>query len=424
MLYPIIYAFTCALAGLLSFLSPCVLPLIPSYLCVIGGTSKDTSAGDTETDGRWKPGLVVRTVGFILGFSGIFIVLSVIFSATFSLMGPMVRWINLISGAVVIVLGLNIVFEFLSFLNYEKRLHLTGRQSGGVVGAFLLGAAFGAGWIPCVGPVLAGILLLAAQDGGIPKAVLYLSCYSAGLGIPFLLASVFFNGFMKASVKLRPRLPLIRRISGSLLVVIGVLIVTGQYQRLNAFTAKWQGSLANKQVPRAEQVIISPASQTGDDTFSPEVIKAFNAAGLPVAKTARQAFDFTLPLLDGAEQTLSGLQGQVVFLNFWATWCGPCRVEMPSMEEIYQDLKEQGFTILAVNGREDPGEVSDFMKEYDLTFPVALDKNGTINYRYGIRAIPATYILDRRGRIVTRMVGSLEWNDPKIVTALKTLLAD
>jgi peroxiredoxin len=274
-----------------------------------------------------------------------------------------------------------------------------------------------------VGPVLAGILLLAAQDGGIPKAIVYLACYSAGLGLPFLLASVFFNGFMKTSAKLRPRLPLIRKISGALLAVIGVLIITGQYQKLSALTARWQESLTNK-APAAEpagseQTILSPAAA---DTFSPEVIAAFTAAGLPVARTARPAYDFTLPLLDGTEQTLSGLQGQVVFLNFWATWCGPCRMEMPSMEELYQTMKDRGFTILAVNGRETPDQVSAFMRENKLTFPTVLDRSGTINYRYGVQAIPTTYILDRRGMIVSRMVGSIEWNRPGVVAAIEALL--
>ena len=129
MFFLISYGLTCAFAGLLSFLSPCVLPLIPSYLCVIGGTSGKEAESLKETpDGRWKPGLVARTISFILGFSAVFIVLSVLFSAGFSLMGSAVRWINLISGVLVIVLGLNIIFSFLSFLNYEKRFHPDGRQ--------------------------------------------------------------------------------------------------------------------------------------------------------------------------------------------------------------------------------------------------------------------------------------------------------
>jgi len=223
-------------AGVLSFLSPCVLPLIPSYLCIIGGSPLTGSAENT-------PRPIARTVGFILGFSVVFIILSVIFASTISFIGGVFRYINLISGIIVIILGLNIIFDFLSLLNYEKRFHLKNKPKG-IVGAFLAGGAFGAGWTPCVGPVLTGILLLAADRGGIFRAVLYLVFYSAGLGLPFLLAAFFFNAFVKISAKLRTYLPLIQRISGILLIVIGIMIIRGDYQAINILAAKWQAKLS------------------------------------------------------------------------------------------------------------------------------------------------------------------------------------
>jgi len=219
-------------AGVLSFLSPCVLPLIPSYLCVIGGSPLTGTAENT-------PRPIARTVSFILGFSVVFIVLSVIFSSTIIFMGGIFRYINLISGVIVIILGLNIIFDFLALLNYEKRFHLKNKPKG-IAGAFLAGGAFGAGWTPCVGPVLTGILFLATNEGSIYRAVLYLVFYSTGLGLPFLLAAFFFNAFVKVSAKLRTYLPLIRRISGVLLIVIGIMIVRGDYQAINILTAKWQ----------------------------------------------------------------------------------------------------------------------------------------------------------------------------------------
>ncbi|GBU28045.1 hypothetical protein R84B8_01603 [Treponema sp. R8-4-B8] len=233
-------------AGVLSFLSPCVLPLIPSYLCVIGGSPM---TGDDNN----RPRLVARTVSFILGFTVVFVVLSVIFSSTIILIGGVFNYINLISGIVVIILGLNIIFDFLSLLNYEKRFHLKNKPKG-FIGAFLAGGAFGAGWTPCVGPVLAGILLLATNKRSIPLAVIYLVFYSAGLGLPFLLASFFFNSFVKVSAKLRNYLPLIRRISGILLIVIGILIVKGDYKTFNILASKWQAKLSGK-TPYAESTV-------------------------------------------------------------------------------------------------------------------------------------------------------------------------
>jgi cytochrome c-type biogenesis protein len=429
-------------AGLLSFLSPCVLPLIPSYLCIIGGVPL---SGSPEKGGELRPRLVAGTLSFILGFSAVFIVLSVVFAATFSLMGGVSKYINWISGAVVIVLGLNIIFDFLSFLNYEKRFHLTNGPKG-VIGAFAAGAAFGAGWTPCVGPVLTGILLLAARTGGIPTAVLYLAFYSAGMGLPFLLASMFFNAFLKASAKLRSHLPLIRRISGALLVVIGILMVTGRYQALNALTSQWQDKLTGVFGNGAAAGTVKDDAGSGaagsgavnsgeidnaanggntamsDNEVSAEVITAFKLAGLPVMEKGVAPIDFTLPLLDGTKQTLSDLKGKVVFLNFWATWCGPCRMEMPSMETIYRQLKDQGFEILAVDIGEKGKEVSGFIREHKLSFPAALDEKGIISSYYGIQAVPTTYILDKQGLIVSRVVGAIDWNRPEITGAFQTLL--
>jgi cytochrome c-type biogenesis protein len=218
-------------AGLLSFLSPCVLPLIPSYLSLLGGMSP----GETQPRRR----LVFTALSFILGFSAVFIILSIIVSATFSLIGGISKYINLAAGIIVIILGLNIIFDFLSFLNYEKRFHMTGRPIG-ITGAFFAGLAFGAGWTPCIGPMLAGILLLAGQQGKAGIAALYLASYSAGLGLPFLGAAVFFDRFLAGAEKLRAHLPLIRRISGILLVLIGIMILTGRFTALNILILKTQ----------------------------------------------------------------------------------------------------------------------------------------------------------------------------------------
>ena len=425
MMNSIVYALSCALAGLLSFLSPCVLPLIPSYLCIVGGTSSPAEAAGSE----WKPKVIAGTVSFILGFSAVFIALSIVFSATFRFLGNAFRWINWIAGAAVIVLGLNIIFDFLAFLNYEKRFHFARRQRG-IIGAFVTGAAFGAGWTPCVGPALAGVLLLASQSGGIPRAALYLACYSAGLGLPFLLASVFFSAFMKASAKLKSRLPLIRKASGVLLVAMGVLIVTGQYQKLSAVTAGWQANVSgvDSPMPGAPLARIPAAGgregSAADRAIPADTIKALTAAGLQAASEGIDPIDFSLPLLDGTMQTLSDLTGSVVFLNFWATWCPPCRMEMPSMEELHQQLKDKDFIMLAVNGGETAAQVSGFMKENKFTFPVVLDTQNRVNRLYGVTGIPTTFILDKRGIIISRMVGAIDWNQPKIVAALEVLLGE
>ncbi|MDR0496524.1 MAG: cytochrome c biogenesis protein CcdA [Treponema sp.] len=235
-------------AGLLSFLSPCVLPLIPSYLSILGGVGFNrnqtpTAEGTVKQSAlSLQPRLVWAAVGFVLGFSTVFIILGILVSTTFSLMGGISRYINWAAGIIVIVLGLNIIFDFLSFLNYEKRPLFQRRMRYGVpaniAAAFAAGAAFGAGWTPCIGPILTAILLMAGQSGKTGAAVFYLAVYSAGLALPFILAAVFFDSFLKHGARLRLHLPLIRRISGILLCVIGLMILTGQYSALNILIQK------------------------------------------------------------------------------------------------------------------------------------------------------------------------------------------
>ncbi|GBU28046.1 thiol-disulfide oxidoreductase ResA [Treponema sp. R8-4-B8] len=152
------------------------------------------------------------------------------------------------------------------------------------------------------------------------------------------------------------------------------------------------------------------------------VIKAFEGTKIQVVSEGIDPIDFNLPLLDGTKISLSQFKGKVIFLNFWATWCGPCRSEMPSMEAVYKRLKDKGFEILAINLGDSRSEVSAFMNEYKLSFPAILDEKSATGYHYNVQAIPTTYIIDRRGLIVARIIGSINWNTPKIISALETVL--
>jgi peroxiredoxin len=152
------------------------------------------------------------------------------------------------------------------------------------------------------------------------------------------------------------------------------------------------------------------------------VAKAFAEAGITVPRDKVDPIDFTLPLLNGTRQKLSDLKGKVVFLNFWATWCPPCRQEMPSMETLYQRFKGQGLEVLAVDCQEEAGDVSAFMRRNKLSFPAALDESGGVSGSYGIEAIPTTYVIGRDGKILLKVVGSLNWNHQKIIAAFETLL--
>jgi cytochrome c-type biogenesis protein len=233
-------------AGLLSFVSPCVLPLIPSYLFFIGGNLKNpedagNSAAAPEDAGHIpeKRPVLIRTIFFVLGFSVVFTTAGIVFSSLFIVSG--VRYLDIAAGSIIIVFGLNTMFNFLSFVNYEKRFHTKGRSAAGCGGAFLVGAAFGAGWTPCVGPVLASIFLMAGQSGHLPVAALYLILYSAGLGLPFIAASLCFDRFLAETKKLKRHFPLIQKASGILLIITGLLVLSGRFQAIAALLQRLSG---------------------------------------------------------------------------------------------------------------------------------------------------------------------------------------
>ncbi|MGI9256356.1 MAG: cytochrome c biogenesis CcdA family protein [Salinispira sp.] len=212
-------------AGLISFVSPCVLPLVPSYISFIGGQRELTSS---------RKSLIFKTFFFIFGFTVVFLVMGIVFSGTAAAFSGAIRWINIVAGTVVILFGLNLLFNFLTFLNYEKRFHFS-KAPAGAGGAMLLGMAFAAGWSPCIGPILASILALAAGTGSLSSGIVLLGAYSLGLALPFLLTSIFLSQAQGAFQKIKPHMRTIQRVSGVVLIVIGVLMIFGQYQQITSW---------------------------------------------------------------------------------------------------------------------------------------------------------------------------------------------
>ena len=158
---------------------------------------------------------------------------------------------------------------------------------------------------------------------------------------------------------------------------------------------------------------------------SSNLTQLFSEAGIRTLNERLPSRDFSLPLASKeASQSLSGFRGKVVFLNFWATWCGPCRMEMPSMEILYGKFRDKGLEIFAVNCLEKEPEVLTFMESNGLSFPAALDLDGRVSASYGIQAIPTSFLIDREGNIVARLVGSINWDTPKVHAAFEELLRE
>ncbi|MDR1787179.1 MAG: TlpA family protein disulfide reductase [Treponema sp.] len=163
-------------------------------------------------------------------------------------------------------------------------------------------------------------------------------------------------------------------------------------------------------------------AQAGAETARPGLRAAFAKAGIPLLETALSPADFEVTTLSGEKVRLSSLAGSYVFLNFWATWCPPCRSEMPSMEALYKRFKVRGLRFLAVDIQENREAAARFASRYQFSFPIGLDLSGSISEAYAIKAIPATFILNKEGRIIARVTGSLDWSAPAVLAAFETLL--
>ena len=225
----ILVAFT---GGLLSFLSPCVLPLVPSYLGFVTGLTFD------ELTNRRKLAMIHASL-FVLGFTLVFM----LFGASATALGRMLKyyevWFQRIGGVLIILFGLYCLGVLkLRFLEADARPHLE-RKPVGYLGSVLVGLAFGAGWTPCIGPILGGILTLAASEASLSQGMLLLGVYSLGLAVPFLLAAFAVETFLSWFQRFRRHLRWVQRASGVLLVLVGLLLATGQFTRL----AGWLQSL-------------------------------------------------------------------------------------------------------------------------------------------------------------------------------------
>jgi cytochrome c-type biogenesis protein len=225
------------IAGLLSFFSPCVFPLIPSYLSILGGACG--IAVNSEIKNKKRFILFYNSVCFILGFTVVFIIFITIFSSAIFMMSGINKYIQVIAGIIVIILGLNFIFDFLKILNYEKRFNLKEKPKG-LIGSFMAGAAFGTGWTPCIGPILSGVLFLASQSGTVGVGIIYLLIYSLRLGIPFLFMALFFDKYLIPAKWIKNKMPIIKNISAIVLIIMGIFILTGRYSILNILIQRWQ----------------------------------------------------------------------------------------------------------------------------------------------------------------------------------------
>jgi len=227
-------------AGVLSFLSPCVLPLVPAYLCFLGGVSLDQLAGDErDKDSALTGRILAAAVAFVLGFATVFVSLGASASFINQLLLRNLDVIAPIAGGIIVVFGLHYMGVVrIPFLYYEARVHVDAKPAG-LIGAYVIGLAFAFGWTPCVGPVLATILAVAATRDSLMYGASLLAVYALGLGVPFLIAALAARPFVAWLRRFSQHLRKVEIAVGGLLVVVGVLFILGTFQTLSYLLIEW-----------------------------------------------------------------------------------------------------------------------------------------------------------------------------------------
>ena len=229
--------FYVVLAGLLSFLSPCVLPIVPGYLCFLAGTSLDKIA--SGEDASKERNVFYFALSFVFGFSTVFILLGASATLLSGLIYEYLDILRIVGGIIIIIFGIHFMQIIqLPFLNRDTRYQIESYRPG-VIGSYVIGLSFAFGWTPCIGPILGSVLSIAASSETVTYGIVLLMLYSAGLGIPFLLAAYAINGFMRFLSKIRNYIRVIEIFTGVLLVIFGILILTNRIQELAFFFIKY-----------------------------------------------------------------------------------------------------------------------------------------------------------------------------------------
>ncbi|OAS15504.1 cytochrome c biogenesis protein CcdA [Paenibacillus oryzisoli] len=400
-------------AGLLSFISPCVLPLIPVYFSYIVGSSLP----DLVTN-KGRSHVVYKSLFFILGFSLVFIGLGISVSSISKIFTSNLSIFRHIGGVIIILFGLHMTGIFKIKLLYSEKRLLTSGPSVRKTGPFLVGMAFAIGWTPCIGPMLSTILIYAGSMETIQKGVLLLTAYSLGMAVPFVLSAFLVEHISRLLKKVAKYLPIFSIISGVIMIFMGLLVFTNRMEMMNQSLSFITSSYSISEQAEVESSSLQPASPNPEST---EETTTPNALVLN-AQERESAIDFTVTDLHGERVTLSDLKGKNVYINFWATWCKWCIKEMPDMEKVYHDYKDENLVLLAVDVGESHDKVTAYLKEHPYSFRVVLDPDKKVTQAYKLRSIPVSIFVDKQGRVAYNRVGTL--TEDQMRTVIKGLLAE
>ena len=397
-------AVTVFLQGTLSFFSPCVLPLVPLYVSYLAGGAAVVGEDGVRRYPRGK--IFLNTLFFVAGISFAFFLLGLGLTALGAFFHDYQVWFARISGVIILLFGLYQLGlgKRAMLLEQERRLPFRlDKLAMNPAVALVMGFTFSFAWTPCVGPTLSSVLLMASSAESSAAGFLLIGVYTLGFVLPFLAVGLFTGAVLDFFKAHQSVVRYTVKIGAVLLIVMGILTLTGATNGLSADLAAVSGT--TQEAPAAPQDGTASGGAQEDAGGAQE-----ESGEIPVIP----APDFTLTDQYGEPHTLSDYQGQTVFLNFWATWCGPCKMEMPDIQALYEDWDENAGDLVVLGvagpgiGREGSAEdIAAFLEANGYTYPVVMDDTGTLFYQYGISAYPTTFMIDPEGNVFGYVQGAV-----------------
>ena len=381
--------------GLLSFFSPCVLPLLPLYLGYLSGSMGDNQGAQTS----WVKTLV-NTLFFVIGISAAFFLLALGLTALGQALHQYQKIIIQVGGILIIAFGLFQLGVFRpAAMEQDRRIRFPLQKLAmSPLVALVFGFTFSFAWTPCVGPALASVLVMAGSADTAAQGFALIGVYTLGFVLPFLAVALSAGAILKLFQKHRNVVRYTVKVGGALLIVIGLLMVTGWMDTLSDSLAG-----ADPQAAPTAQVTSQP-----QESAQPEATDGPEESQAPIP-----ALDFTLTDQFGNTHTLEEYKGKTILLNFWATWCGPCRSEMPDLQSIYEDYgkNEKDLVVLGVAapnlGQEGAeADITAFLEENGYTYPTLMNTDASLFYSYGISSFPTTFMIDKDGNVYGYIIGA------------------
>ena len=389
-------AVTVFLQGALSFFSPCVLPLVPLYVSYLAGGAAVVDENGVRRYPRGR--IFLNTLFFVAGISFAFFLLGLGLSALGTFFHDYQVWFARASGVIILLFGLYQLGlgKRTMLLEQEHRLPFRlDKLAMNPAVALVMGFTFSFAWTPCVGPTLSSVLLMASSGSSAAAGFLLISVYTLGFVLPFLAVGLFTGTVLDFFKAHQSVVRYTVKIGAVLLIVMGILTLTGATNGLSADLAAVSGTTTQEESAAEQEDAGGAQEESGE---------------IPVIP----APDFTLTDQYGETHTLSDYQGQTVFLNFWATWCGPCKMEMPDIQALYEEWDENAGDLVVLGvagpgiGREGSAEdIAAFLEENGYTYPVVMDDTGMLFYQYGISAYPTTFMIDPEGNVFGYVQGAV-----------------